>query len=178
MMWRQIAEQRPGNSRAHYNLAAYLVQKGRFPEAEKEFRAALALAPREDAWMAHDCIGTALVAQGRPQEALEHHLIAVRTHPESVLVQRHVGECLRRLGRYEEAWPHDAEVVRRDPSSAGGHHALAVTLAKLGKYDEADAEFAEALRLEPGLEPARNDRETLRRFRATIKDGDDPSKKP
>ena len=98
---------------------------------------------------AHNNLGVALQKEGRIDEAIDHHLEALRLKPDSAEACYNLGVDLDKQGRIDEAIEHYLEALRRKPDYAGAYNNLGVDLAKQDRIDEAVGYYLEALRIQP-----------------------------
>jgi arylsulfatase A-like enzyme len=101
-------------------------------------------------------LGTALLATGEAEAAVEHLDVALRLQPDLVDAHQLLGEALAALDRLPEAIAHDREAVRLAPDDAAAHDRLARALGEDGGLTEAVGEASAACRLRPE-EPAFGD---------------------
>lgn len=118
------------------------------------FEHALAVTPRNA--LAHNTLGTALVARGRYVEAIERYGQAIEIHPGYALAHNNLGEVLGRVGRSDEAIFHYREALRLQPDFAWAHNNMGAAFQAQGRGDDAAASFREALRLDPAYAEAHN----------------------
>jgi len=104
------------------------------------------------AWMAHNNLGTALLAKERFDEAAVHCFQALRMNPGHAKIHCALGTALAGVGRLEEAATHFSNGLELNPNLADAHCDLGRVLSQLGRLDEAMGHFSEAIRLAP--EPA------------------------
>lgn len=126
------------------------LRKKQFAEAEKEFRAALGLAPQEAALRIP--LAMALLRQGKGNDAITELREAVRLQPEEAELHQKLSVLLGRIkddmaGSVAE----QREAVRLESNYSERHYNLAVALQNSGVADEAIAEYRMALRLQPDL---------------------------
>ena len=139
------------------------VQAGYWKDSETLWQRAVDAVPNND--LAHANLGLVLRDAGRPEQALQHFLEALRIletpdprtgtgrgtpPPEySALLHEQIGLLLGRQEHWKGATAHLREVARLRPRAGDAHHALAQALASDGQLEEAIRESREALRLEP-----------------------------
>jgi protein O-mannosyl-transferase len=128
------AAAQPRSAKARSNLATLRAQAGRWPEAEAEYRAALAIYPSYLA--ALNGLGHALLMQGRLPEARAIFEQALATYPQSVETLVRLGnllletrEALPALARFESA-------LALAPRSQDARIGRASALFMLGRYAE------------------------------------------
>ena len=95
------------------------------------------LAKNPDADLAHNNLGTILLAQGQ------------RLAPGPVQSTDNLGSLSKAQPIFREAEMHLRRALQLDPRSAEIHNNLGAVLAALGEYSSAAAEFSDALRLKP-----------------------------
>lgn len=144
----------PPSSRAAAARAAVVAREGaswlgqrRFDEAERCFRAAIALRP--DLPEAHVTLGAILGVLGRPAEAVASFRAALELRPASADAHGNLGNALRDLGRLGEAEHHLREALHRRPAYPEAHNNLGAVLRDAGQAAEAEGCFRAALRLRP-----------------------------
>jgi tetratricopeptide (TPR) repeat protein len=108
-----------------------------------------AVAVTADNHIAHNNLGTALLARGRAAEALPHFDAAIRIAPVYAKGHLNRGRALAQLGRFEEAVLSFRTAADRDPDEPAIPRHLGQALEKLGRLEEALAAYRESLRLEP-----------------------------
>lgn len=114
------------------------------------------LAKNPGAWMAHTNFGAWLDRQGRHDEALVHHLGAVRLRPDLGGGHNNLGVALERAGRFDEARRAYGEALRIEPTNPDFGRNLANLMARLERWPEAELCYREVLRLRPTDGDARN----------------------
>lgn len=133
-------------------LAAFL-QAGHWRDSETLMRQALAAT--EGNFVAHNNLGTALLAKGKTDEALPHFAEASRLRPSWGKPRVNLGEALLRRGDPEGALREFRNALFLIPAEPAVHDFLGQSLMALGRPREAASNFADALRLKPGFETAR-----------------------
>ena len=102
-----------------------------------------------EAWLAHNNLGTALLDQGRFDEAVVHCSEALRINPTHTKIRCALGTALVGQGRFKEAVDHFSEALRIEPNFAEAHNDLGRALNEVGRFDEAIRHFSEAVRIKP-----------------------------
>jgi Flp pilus assembly protein TadD len=97
----------------------------------------------------HDNLGSALIHQGKYEEAIKHYTEALRIKPDDLGAHYGLGNALIYQRKYEEAIAHYTEALRIKPGDAVAHYGLGVALGRQEKYQEAIDHFTEALRINP-----------------------------
>jgi len=142
----------PRVRRAHYYLGCTAVlEEGvvRLEEAIAEFRAELALAPKDPITSLR--LGMALVEAQRPKEALPYLLLAAESESAPADAFHYLGRCFVALDRaadavapLERALALSTGPVVDDLRLLGIRYQLAIALRSLGRQDDAAAQFAAA----------------------------------
>ena len=127
-------------------------QLGYWKNSESLYRRAIAVTG--DSPLIQLNLGTALAAQGRQAEAIDHLREAVRLVPDYTDALSNLGAALGRSGRFDEAIDVLAKAVRLAPDFAVARCNLADALSLRGRFEEAIIEYQEALRLTPNLPAA------------------------
>jgi tetratricopeptide (TPR) repeat protein len=99
-------------------------------------------------------LGIALMAQGRPQEAIGHLERALRIEPDYAVAHNNLGNALIQSGRMPEAIEHLEQALRINPDYAEAHCSLGAALERDGRLQDAIGQYEQALRLKPGLAEA------------------------
>ncbi len=146
-MWTDVARKRPGNSRAHANLAQAFMAEQRADDAIVAARTAIRLDPANADARVH--LGRALASRGDQRGAEAAYAEAVRLQPAQAEAHNNWGVVLAEQKRWHEAERHYTEALRLRPTYAAAHNNRGVAVMELGRHDEAAAEFREALRLTP-----------------------------
>jgi len=158
-----VVRRNPRNARLRYGLASALKEQGRFAEAAREYRAALAIDP--DYVAAHLNLGAVLIMQGIPvrlgvdasqrppwlqaDEAIAHLRAAVRLDPDSAGAHYNLGIAFVYQGQLAEAAREYGEAIRSNPDYADAHNNLGQVLTAQGQFDEAIQHLRQAARLMP-----------------------------
>jgi tetratricopeptide (TPR) repeat protein len=108
-----------------------------------------ALAVTENNAVAHDYLGAALLALGRPGEAREHFEARLRLDSWSAATYGNLGLILESQGELQEAVKHYRRSLEIKPDSALAHVSLGRVLETQGKLAEAGEHFEAAQRIQP-----------------------------
>jgi tetratricopeptide (TPR) repeat protein len=146
-MWKEVAQQRPDNARAHVNIGVLLEQRGQAEEAVKEYRIALGLDPNYAD--AHYNLAVALIRLNRVDEAERAFREAIRLAPGDAPAHVNLATLLYGRSDWDAASAEYAEAVRLAPQDHGARLGLARTLAKKAKFDDAIAELRRVLEIAP-----------------------------
>ena len=131
-----------------FNLGEALRNAGRSDEAIEEFKASLALDPRQSAAAAN--LGALLAQRGEHDAALRLFEAAVAADADDAVAHNNLGQEMARRGKVEEAMAEFRRAIELDPEGAAARQSLGIALASLGRAEEAMVEFETAIRLEPG----------------------------
>ncbi len=129
-----------------FDLAAVMVEKGKYEEAISQFRRALELNP-EDV-RSHSKLGVALAGVGRIDEAIAEYRKAMELDPDYADAYSKLGLALARLGRPEEARRQFEKALELFPDSAEAHSNLAALLVGEGRVQEAIDHCEKALAID------------------------------
>jgi tetratricopeptide (TPR) repeat protein len=120
-----------------------------------------ALEKTEKNYTAEINVGIALVARGRPEEAMQHFSKALAINPNSSKAHYNWGFVLAKQGKLEEAIVHYAQAVSINPEDSKAYLSLGIALARQGRRNEAVAHYERALSIEPNDPIAHNNLATL-----------------
>ena len=151
-LWRATTETTPSAWMAHHNLGYLLEGRGDLEEAIERYQAAVEYNPAlTEAWVG---IGTAQIALGMPQLALDPLQRARSLDPKNSAAEYNQALALQRLQRFSEAASGYAALLRREPELGKAHHNFAVCLYYLGQYPLAARALSDAQRLGEAVDPA------------------------
>lgn len=151
-LWTDTVAKRPGNARAHGNLAAAFLRAQRPHESLAAADAAIRLRPAYAE--AHHNRGVALARLGEPAAALAAYRSALAANPRFADAHYNLGEFLASTGRATEARRHFEIAHQLRPRHAATLNNLSVVVLQLGDAPVAAAHARSALRLEPRLSAA------------------------
>lgn len=167
-LWSDTVEKRPGNPRAHYNLAVHLLAL----PAPDHSRAVAALTETLRLDPAHPLapakLGTLLVSLGRFPEAIAPLESALGLTPASAPLHYQLAAALLSTGRTADALPHLAEAVRLNPTHAPARANFGRALAETQHYAEALIQFDAAARLDPADASSRANATRIRDYLRTV----------
>lgn len=154
----------PGYTDARNNLGTIAYQSGRYPEAERHFREALAHDP--GAYAPTVNLGGVLLNLNRAEEARRYNEYAVRQQPSDPLAQAQLGMTHAALGNFEQAERHLLEAIRLDPAHFSNPQlVLARLYLERGDRAASAGQIEDFLRVHPewpGAAALRRQAETLR----------------
>jgi tetratricopeptide (TPR) repeat protein len=133
----------PRHVRASDNLGLSFQALGRSDEARQAFLNAIAWqsdAAAKDPWPYID-LGSFLVEQNHPEEALRYLQEAVRLAPDSPKAHEQLGKAFLALEQLDKAQAELEAAVKLEPQSPRAHYVLGQLYAKHGESDKAKSEF-------------------------------------
>jgi tetratricopeptide (TPR) repeat protein len=108
------------------------------------------IAANPGSWMAHNNLGSALMARGLIDEGAAHFEAAIRLQPAAAKAHRNLGNARQAQGRIEEAVAHFRSSIECDPDASDAHYNLGNALRLCGRLDEAVECYRRAAQLDPG----------------------------
>ena len=160
-IWRQVIAQRPDGVRGYTNLAAALIDAGRYDEARRVLREALRLDPDEAE--AHYNIGVILIRQKHFEEAISYLRESIRLNPNDPETHYNLGIALAELGKFDGAIKEFEQAIQLRPDYTEALNNLGTVLIWRGRYQEAIPYLERAQRFAPQLEDARFNLDLARR---------------
>ena len=118
------------------------------PEAEREFREAIALKPSHAP--SHYWHAASAIARGDPLEAVARDERAVKLEPLSVFTNTHLGWMLLAATRFDDARQRLDYALELDPRFLMAHWLLGQTLVAQGQVDEGRAALRNAIEISAG----------------------------
>jgi tetratricopeptide (TPR) repeat protein len=115
-MLREAVERQPASAYAHRSLAVALAEAESFPEAEREYRATIAIDPND--WEALSGLGNVLHSTGRDEDSMAMHRSAIAKNPGYASAHYNLGCVLIAKKRIPEAEAEFREALRLDPGLA------------------------------------------------------------
>jgi predicted TPR repeat methyltransferase len=131
-------------ARAHFFAALGRQQAGDFAEAERLYRASLALVPGRASTLIN--LAAVQLRRARPADALASAEAALATERDSVDALLHRATAFAQLGRAEEALAAFRRLLAIDPSHAAAWSASGTLLREMDRLADAAHAFREALR--------------------------------
>ena len=117
-------------------------------DSVKLFEHTLSVSP--DNPFAHMHLGTALMAEGRSDEAKDHYLETLRLEPSYADAHSNLASLLMREGRASAALSHFRAALALKGESPWNQMNLALALEETGRAEEAVRHYRRALELDPG----------------------------
>jgi tetratricopeptide (TPR) repeat protein len=102
-------------------------------------------------WRAYGNLGTALLKEGKAEEAFSIYREALKVNPDYVLAHYNMATILDAQGKLDEAIQHYQKALQIDPNYADAHSNLGTILASQGKLDEAVFHYLKTLGLNPAF---------------------------
>jgi tetratricopeptide (TPR) repeat protein len=131
----KVTEMEPGYADGFVNVARVRLQEGDAAGAEAQLRKALEIAPKLA--KTHFFLGSALKAQGRYDEALEHTRVAQALYPRDRVVTNQAGRLLFLKRQYQEATVELQKVLGVDPEDLQAHYNLMLAYQGAGNNEMA-----------------------------------------
>jgi tetratricopeptide (TPR) repeat protein len=128
----------------HAERAGAAMQRNDFVEAEREYRAILALAPQLAE--IHSNLGLALHMQDKFEQAEKEFREALRASPKLFVPNYFLGIQLFKTNRYKEASAYLEAAVGLNPSMKEIRYQLGATYVGLKEYDQAIRQYREILK--------------------------------
>ena len=141
------AAAREAQVRQHVARAIELEQKGQFPDAENEIRAAMQLWPNNSTLLVD--LASVLQYEERWSDSIPVLREAIKADPTNVSAHTALGSALGSTHDLDGAMAEFHEALRVDPNDDNAHYNLGVSLMMKNNPDGAIAQYREALRLNP-----------------------------
>jgi len=130
-----------------YNKAEELVKKGKFAEAEAQYREAIRL--KEDYGEAYTGLGILMMQEGRYEEADSFLAKAIYYNPSNPSAHYNKAVLMNKMDRNKEAEEEFKAALKLRPDYPEAHVGYGALLYKQGLNETAELEFKEAIRLDP-----------------------------
>jgi tetratricopeptide (TPR) repeat protein len=117
-----------------------------------------ALQITKDNAIIYNCLGKTLLAEGKPQEAIDHYNKAIRLKPDNDYVYINRGIAYAELGQYQMAIDDFNKAIRMNPGNAYVYNNMGNVYVELGQHQMAIEDFNKAIHFRPGDAYAYNDR--------------------
>lgn len=132
---RRALERDPSAAQAHVNLISLYGRTGRPADAERHYRAAVAL--QANLAEAHYNYGVLLAATGREADAHAAFRQAIDVNPFYAPAHNNLASLLARQGRLDEAVASYRQAIASDPRHRGARYNLGRVLTAQGRHREA-----------------------------------------
>ena len=109
-------------------------------------------------YLAHTNIASALLEEGKVDEAIYHCNLSVSIAPDYIATYITRGVIYTKLGQYQLAIENFNESIRRKPDYIEAYHKRGYAYAKFGQYQSALRDYDIAIRLDPDNANVFNDR--------------------
>jgi superkiller protein 3 len=129
------SELQPTESRPRILAGLSLEQSGKFPEAVEQYRAALAISPKD--YEAHFGLGRTLIRSNDAAGAEEQFRAAIALRGDSAPARLGLANSLLAQKKYDAASDALADYLKLNPGDKAAHFDRASVLLNLNKYDAA-----------------------------------------
>jgi tetratricopeptide (TPR) repeat protein len=136
----------PNNAAMHDDVAQLYAQAGNVERVAAHFAETARIKP--ESAPAQYNLGTALLVQGKRDEARRAFQRAIAIDPTYANAHRSLGTALYGEGKLDEASQSYRRAIQLAPGDAAAHHNLGVLLQVQGRFPEAIAEYREAVRID------------------------------
>ena len=137
LLYRDCAQKSPEKARAHNNLGAALLRRGRLAPAAAELQTALNIDP-DDADARYN-LGSTLVRQGNLAGGIDHFKAALRLQPNDVKTLNNLGAALVLQDRLPEAIESFEKALRINPTDGDLRKNLGIALRRQAEQKTAGA---------------------------------------
>jgi tetratricopeptide (TPR) repeat protein len=110
-----------------------------------------------DVAFAHNNLGSILLKEKQPADAIAHFNKALELEPRNALAENNLGLALVQLGRLGEAEPHFRKAVELNPRYFKAYESLGAVYLQTDRLDAAIASLKAALDIQPSEAKALND---------------------
>jgi tetratricopeptide (TPR) repeat protein len=148
-VYQNLAGRAPYWPDPHNSIGLLFASRGRFNEAEAEYRAAIKINPRF--FQAHSNLGRLLLETGRLAEADAALAEALRLNPDFVAARLARAHLRTKQGRPAEAEADYVTATQADPDNPEANVALGMLAVQRSDAANAEAHFRAALRSNPDL---------------------------
>ena len=117
-----------------------------------------ALYVRNDVYVVHDCLGLALFAEGKSEEAINHFNQALLLKSDYANSYYNRGVVYSTSGQYEKSVQDFNETIHLKPDYIPAYYNRAIVYSKIGQYQLAIKDYSKIISLEPDYAGAYNNR--------------------
>jgi tetratricopeptide (TPR) repeat protein len=136
-----------GSERGYINRGGAYLELRNLPEAQKDFKKAIALNPQKaDSYLN---AGIANLLEGNLKEAQQHFDTAIKLQPEFPEVYLNFGIIKFKQGQIEEALQHYNKALKFKPDYADAYLNRGVLFMQTGRHAEALNDFSRSLEIRP-----------------------------
>lgn len=150
----EVLRMRPEHADALHCLGVIDARSGRFNDAERLLRKAVALEPLRANFA--NSLGNLLKAQGRLKEAESVYIQAIHLQPDFANAHNNLGELKLRQGSPEKAVTACYKALEINPEFASAYNNLGRAMNNLNRLEEAAAAFRRAVLIRPDFATAYN----------------------
>jgi len=131
------------------------VQAGYWKDSSNLFSHTLSVTSKN--YVAHNNLGLALGAEGKPDEAAFHFLRSLQIHPNYAPAHINLGNALVQKGKVEEAIRHYSTALKLKPGNSRAYKNYGLAMVRMSRLQEATSLFRKALQIDPDYPDAHND---------------------
>jgi tetratricopeptide (TPR) repeat protein len=154
VLWTHAIACTSDNDTAQYNLADFLLKKGKVDEAIAHYRQSLQINP--DATDVQNDLGVALFQSGNVDEAIVHYQQALKINPDFASAHYNLGNALLQNGKVDQAIVHYQQALKIKTDYADAHYTLGNALLQIDNVDQAIVHYQQALKINPNFADAQN----------------------
>lgn len=159
-LWDDVTYKSPNKAMPHVNLGNAFVRRGFLDDAEKEFKAALSVNPRDT--RAINGLAVIYVKKKNYDEAIRLLEILTSDKPNEAPFHNNLGVVYMEKGLLDEAINRFNTAVKVAPDFPDAYNNLGLVYKKKGLLKEARQEFEKALQLSPDHPNARRSLEEVK----------------
>lgn len=163
VFWSDVARKSPGLDIPHIQMGTEYYLRGRYDDAIREYRAAIAIDPNFSE--THFNLGLAYNKKGLYEDAMKEFQTALILEPGRYEIPFNLGITCIKLERYDQAIVHLREALALNSSVAEIHYAMGIALEATGRPDEAAEAYRMALSLKPDHAGAAEKLKKIRQLR-------------
>ena len=136
-------------AKAHLNLSRILFKVGKQDEFIREMQLALSLEPKIGTALDRFYLGNALVAESKPQQAVDYYYKAIVLNPQFVQSYYRISEILSQQSKHTEAVKYLEQGINHNPQDPESYFLLGQQWEALQNWENAVRAYSQVLRLEP-----------------------------
>lgn len=146
-LWKDVVQKSPDKAMPHVNLGNAFVRRGKLDYAEKEFKLALNVNPRDT--RAINGLAVIYLKQKNYDEAIRLFEILASDKPNEAPFHSNLGAAYMEKGLLDEAIESFRRAIHVAPAFSDAHNNLGLAYKKKGMLTKAKEEFEKALQLSP-----------------------------